>query len=233
MQLYIAAPLEGIHRPVRELKGFEKVFLKSGERKRIYFTLDERSFSIWNNGWVIPEGIYKIEIGASSEDIRLSEELKIEGEVVTPPVWQKGSWYESRSGLPSDKDFCASYGGDIQLEPLIKKGSFTMEMSSMEMKEESFIMKIMYWGTEKTIAKAFGGVVDYNNPSFKMLMMMAADSPLRASVISSGGTFPDNLAEGILEIANGHLIRGLKKMMKKKKTIKDSSKIPSVRIRIL
>ena len=78
-----------------------------------------------------------------------------------------------------------------------------MEMSVMEMKDQSIIMKQMFESTEKNIAQAFGGVVDYNNPTFKMMMMSGADAPLRAAVISSCGAFPANAAEGLLAMANG------------------------------
>lgn len=84
----------------------------------------------------------------------------------------------------------------------------------MEMKDKSKVMNMMYKGTEKIIAQAFGGVADYSNPTFRM-MMSGADAPLRAAVISSSGAFPANVAEGMLELANGHPIRGLKKMCQK------------------
>lgn len=52
--------------------------------------------------------------------------------------------------------------------------------------------------------EAFGGVVDYSNPAFKMMVMSGADAPLRAAVLSSCGTFPANAAQGMLELANGN-----------------------------
>ena len=82
----------------------------------------------------------------------------------------------------------------------------------MEMKDCSPIMKAMFKETEKTIAKAFGGKPDYSDPTFKMMVMAGADSPLRAAVISSGGAFAANVAEGLVAAANGHPFAGLKKM---------------------
>lgn len=215
VQLYVAAPKGGIHRPVKELKGFAKVYLNPGESKEVYFQLDDRSFAVWSDGWKIPGGTYTVCVGASSADIRLTGEMEVAGETVPAPAWQAGSWYEAPKGLPSDKDFCAAFGGEIQPEPVIQKGLFTMEMSSMEMKDKSKVMNMMYKGTEKTIAQAFGGIADYSNPTFRMMMMSGADAPLRAAVISSSGAFPANVAEGMLELANGHPIRGLKKMRQK------------------
>ncbi len=216
VQLYVKAPQDGLYRPVRELRGFAKLFLEPGETKEVGFTLNDRSFAVWADGWKVPSGTYGIEIGASSEDIRLSEEITIEGETVPVPAWQKGSWYEDPHGLPSDSDFETLYGGKIMPEPEIRKGSYTMEMSTMEMKDTSPIMNMMFKITEKTIAKGFGGKVDYSDPTFKMMVMSGADAPLRATVLSSGGVFPANVAEGMLEMANGRMVNGVKKLSGKK-----------------
>ena len=83
------------------------------------------------------------------------------------------------------------------------------------MKDISGVMKAMFKATEKTIAKGFGGKADYSDPTFKMMVMSGADAPLRAAVLSSGGMFPAGVAEGLLEIANGHLLKGLKKLGRK------------------
>ena len=212
VQLYVAAPQTGLYRPLRELKGFSKVYLQPGESAEVSFDLDDRSFAVWAGGWKVPGGTYVIELGASSDDIRLREELEVGGEDVPVPAWQAGSWYENPKGKPTDRDFEMLYGGTIQQEPIIKKGSFTMEMSTMEMKDVSAIMRGMFKATENTIAQAFGGKADYDDPTFKMMLMSGADSPLRAAVLSSSGAFPANIAEGMLDLANGNLSRGLKKM---------------------
>ena len=60
MQLYIAAPQEGLHRPVRELKDFQKVHLQPGESETVRFTLIRRSFSLWQEGWKIPGVTYTV-----------------------------------------------------------------------------------------------------------------------------------------------------------------------------
>ena len=90
-----------------------------------------------------------------------------------------------------------------------------MEHTTMEMKGHSLVMRMMFKATENAIAKSFGGKADYSNPAFKMMVMSGADSPLRATVLSSGGTFPANIAEGLLEIANGHPFNGIRKMVTK------------------
>lgn len=55
-QLYVHAPQAGLHRPVRELKGFQKVFLQPGECQTVRFELDDRAFAVWQDGWKVPGG---------------------------------------------------------------------------------------------------------------------------------------------------------------------------------
>ena len=215
VQLYIAPPQNGLYRPLKELKGFAKVVLAPGESKTVTFSLEDRSFAVWADGWKIPTGTYGVLVGAAADDIRLQGSLEVDGENVPAPTWQAGSWYETLKGLPADAEFEALYGSALQTDPPIEKGKFTMEHSVMEMKDHSFVMMQMFKGTEVTIAKSFGGKVDYSNPTFKMMVTFGADAPLRAMVLSSGGTFPAQIAEGLLATANGHPLEGIKKIIKK------------------
>ena len=215
VQLYIAAPKGGFFRPVRELKGFERVELEPGESKTVEFTLDDRSFAIWSEGWKIPGGTYTVQIGASSRDIHLEQSIEIVGEEISLPVWQAGSWYETMSGHPSREEWEKLMGHPVPVISEPKKGQFTMDSTCMEMKEHSFVMKIQYMVTENIIAKGFGGKKDMSDPSYKMMITCATDCPMRSVVISSGGMMNDSLAQGMLHMANGHYIKGLAAMLKK------------------
>lgn len=203
VQLYVAPPAGGIHRPARELRGFQKVFLAPGESKAVEFELTDRDFALWQDGWKVPGGTYTVELAASSEDIRLSGELTVEGESVPVPAWQSGSWYEHPQGQPTEADFEKLYGGPVTPEPVIEAGKLTMEMSVMEMRDVSPVMAEMYRQTEATIAASFGGKVDYSDPAFRMMVMSGADAPLRAAVLSSGGMADPKVMEGLLAMVNG------------------------------
>ena len=216
VQLYVAPPKSGLYRPAKELKGFAKVSLQPGESQTVHFELNDRSFAVWcDGGWKVPMGSYEILVGASSADIRLHAALTVDGVSLAAPDWQPGSWYETLQGLPTDAEFEALCGSALQSDPEPKKGAFTMEHSTMELKDISAIMMQMFKGTESTIAKGFGGKADYSDPTFKMMVMSGADAPLRAAVLSSCGAFPANLAEGMLAMANGHPVQGMKKLVKK------------------
>ncbi len=204
VQLYIGAPQDGLHRPVRELKGFQKVFLLPGESRTVMFSLTDRSFALWREGWKVPAGQYTVSIGG------LIASIEKHGKTLPIPAWQTGSWYQDCTGKPNTVDWEAMLGRHYE-PPVLKKGSFTMDNTVMEMKDHSLIMKIMFKAVEATIAKGFGGKKDYENPEFRMLMNSSAGSPLRSMMISGG--MKGGVLPGMLEMASGHFFRGIWKII--------------------
>ncbi len=80
VQLYVAQLGSELPRPLKELKGFNKVSLKAGEQKMITIELKEDAFQYYNdamNKWVTDGGNYTIMVGSSSKDIRLSSSIKL------------------------------------------------------------------------------------------------------------------------------------------------------------
>lgn len=70
-----------IDRPVKELKGFEKVYLEPGETSRVELTIDGSSIAFWDqemHHWVSEKGCYEVLIGTSSAQIALRGALKVE-----------------------------------------------------------------------------------------------------------------------------------------------------------
>ena len=214
-QLYIAPPKDGLFRPEKELKGFDRVELEPGESKTIEFALDDRSFAVWDDGWKIPGGTYGILIGSSSKDIRLKAEIEVSGVSFRAPSWQAGSWYETLKGEPDRAEWEKLMGHPVAVLPEAKKGSFTMDNSCMEMKDSSLIMKIQYKVTENIIAKDFGGKKDLSDPAYRMTLICATDCPLRSVIISGGRAMTDRLAAGLLHMANGHYLKGIAALFKK------------------
>ena len=109
-------------------------------------------------------------------------------------------------------DFEQLLGRKIE-EKIIKKGEFTMENTIMEMKDYSLIMKLMYKIVEIVVARGFGGKADYNNTSFKMMFYMAVDCSLNGMKNNVG--MDNYLLEGLLLMANGHFLKGMKEMLRK------------------
>ncbi len=72
VQLYLGAPASA-DEPPRRLKGFEKVWLKPGASTTVSMALDRASISVWDQsqGWKVAPGVYSVNVGSSSRDIRL------------------------------------------------------------------------------------------------------------------------------------------------------------------
>ncbi len=87
VQLYVGDEESTVFRPVRELKGFEKVELQPGEAKDVCFTLDKRAFAYWNtqiHDWHVETGSFTVEIGHSSRDITLQAKVNVQSTVELP-----------------------------------------------------------------------------------------------------------------------------------------------------
>jgi len=82
-QLYIQDEVASVARPIKELKGFKRVTLNPGEEREIAFTLfaDQLAFYDRYMRLVVEPGTYKVMVGGSSEDIRLTGEFRITGDV--------------------------------------------------------------------------------------------------------------------------------------------------------
>ena len=73
VQLYIADTEASIDRPSKELKGFEKVYLKAGEKKTVTFEIDAEDLSFFDadqHAWVAEPGEFKVLFGTSSKDLK-------------------------------------------------------------------------------------------------------------------------------------------------------------------
>ncbi len=92
VQLYVRDMTNATNRPIHELKGFDKISLEPGETKTVTFKLDKRSFAWYSvdiGDWYAANGKYVIEIGASSRDIRLEEEIELTGSFQIPPKFDQ------------------------------------------------------------------------------------------------------------------------------------------------
>lgn len=215
-QLYIAPPRQGLHRPVKELRGFAKVFLRAGESRMVEFPLNDRCFAVWNEGWIVPQGTYRILVGASVRDIRLTGDLERQGAEVPAPFWQQGSWYASPTqAKPSPADFQRMLDRHPQEEREPGKGEYTVENTILELSRSSVVVRIMKFFMEKTIAKQCGGKADFSNPEYRIMYSSSVDASLFSMVATGGGVFSEGMAYGFVDIANGHFFRGIKRMFAK------------------
>jgi beta-glucosidase len=71
VQLYIRDVAASVTRPVKELKGFERLTLRAGEKRRVEFTLTAEHLGFWNreSRFVVEPGLFKVMAGSNSIDL--------------------------------------------------------------------------------------------------------------------------------------------------------------------
>ncbi len=81
VQLYTRDVVSSVTTYEKNLRGFQRLHLKAGESKTVTFTLNPDDFALWdrNMHFVVEPGKFKVMIGSSSEDIRLTGEVEIVG----------------------------------------------------------------------------------------------------------------------------------------------------------
>jgi beta-glucosidase len=80
-QVYVGDPSATVPRPVKELKGFERVVLAPAASKRVTITLDRRSLAYWDvasKSWKVDPGKFVVYVGDSSANVPLKAEFTIQ-----------------------------------------------------------------------------------------------------------------------------------------------------------
>ena len=113
-EMYVSCKNSGIYRPVRELKGFEKVFLGAKESRRVTIAFDDKTFRYFDtedNAWAIEDADYEICIAKNASETVLSQTIHVSGKTVnakSPECYKKAD-----IKCVSDADFEALLGHPI------------------------------------------------------------------------------------------------------------------------
>jgi len=184
-QVYVAPKNTVIMRALKEIKGFEKVFLQKGESRAVKISLDARSFAYYNvpkGTWAIEGGAYEILVGASSRDISLRSEIQVTGDgdetllqdqrKNSPEYFNLGA-----KGLKiSDASFEALYGQKLPSSKW-KAGQIDLNSTVGDIRHTEIGKKLDAYIFQQ-ISESFGG----ENSSDLRLMFekMLAEMPLRS-----------------------------------------------------
>ena len=220
-QLYLSCRDSVIIRAEQELKGFEKVHLAAGESREIRFTLSGRDFAYYNTqiaDWHVESGAYEVRIGASSRDIRLSGSLHVDStlEAIVPDLRKiTPAYYDLANGLKvSDEEFTALLGRPIPPRQRQKGSAYTLDSTLTDI-QDKWLGRVLWNMLNKQVKK-----LGEDSPDIKIMAeKMLPDLPLRFLIMLSPGSIKLPQVEGLVEILNGHLIKGLR-MMKKDRSRK-------------
>lgn len=206
-QLYIGKPDARVFRPEKELKGFQKVFLKAGESRTVKLSFDDKTFRYWNvrtKRWEIEGGAYTVMVGASCLDIRLTDRMHVQGTTETYPYYtnRMPSYYSGLVRQVADGEFRELLGYPI---PSGKwSGELTVNDAICQMYyAKSPIARFVYNKLTKMKKKS----EEAGKPDLNILFIY--NMPFRAIAKMTGGMVSMEMVEGIVAMVNGHLFRGL------------------------
>ncbi|MDO5661930.1 MAG: glycoside hydrolase family 3 C-terminal domain-containing protein [Brachybacterium sp.] len=114
VQAYVSVPDSAVPRAPRALAGFAEVELEAGAEERITVRLTREPlehYDLASSAWVLEPGTYRVEVGASSRDLRVAAEVEIEGSRPLPPV-TADSTLEEITRIPGAEQLLASLGGN-------------------------------------------------------------------------------------------------------------------------
>lgn len=212
VQLYVGFPDSVVFRPQKELKGFQKVFLKAGESKRVHIPFDDKTFRYWNvktGQWEIEEGEYLLMVGASVSDIRLSGKLWVVGTTKEIPYEKKKlpSYYSGRISNVGAEEFEVLLGHPV---PDGKwKGELGINDAICQMYyAKSRLARLVYRILTDKIKKSEGkGKPDLN-------LLFIYNMPFRGIAKMTGGAASMEMARGIVDMVNGKWLSGTKRVIK-------------------
>ena len=206
-QLYVSARNPSIYRPVKELKGFAKVFLKAGESKTVTIKLDDKAFRYFNvrtDKFEIDGGNYKIMIGASVADIRLTGSVTVKGTEAPAPydMSRLPSYASGNIKAVSDAEFTELLGHPIpdgHWSGMLEMNDAICQLYYAKSWPARQVYKIMTNMLNKSMAK---GKPDLN-------IIFIYNMPFRAIGKMAGGAVSQKMCQDIVKTVNGHFFKGV------------------------
>ena len=138
VQLYVTDDLCSYTRPIRELKGFEKISLKAGESKKVMFKLDRRAFAFYStqaHDWIVEEGDFTVSLGSSSRDIRTSCDVYVSSNDTIPVHLTVNSTIGDIVSIPQGRKRLESITGKVNAEMSSAQTDQTMGAAAQQMVE--------------------------------------------------------------------------------------------------
>ncbi|WP_156008993.1 glycoside hydrolase family 3 C-terminal domain-containing protein [Streptococcus ruminantium] len=208
VQLYVGKEDSQIYRPTKELKGFNKVYLKAGESKRIFIPFDTYTFRYFNRQtgqFEVEGGSYLLYIGASSSDIRIVGEIIQEGTSENFPISEQlPSYLAVQVEAVSNREFSLLLGRPVP-EELWQVGQ-ELGMNDPVLKLQ-FAKSVLARFVHKVLAGLLKKAERKGTPDLNLLFLY--NMPFRAMAKMTGDLLDRAMVEGILMIANGHFFKGL------------------------
>jgi beta-glucosidase len=215
-------PDSAVFKAKRELKGFAKVKLNPGESKPVIISFNKDDLAYYNireERFVTENGRYEIEIAASSEDIRLTQTLNIsDGESLPCPYYDEINQLFAEAKPVTAEQFALLLGRELPVPP--KNLPVTTESRFIYFKY-TFLGRILYNAVTSVAKRQLkrakklpeGSERDNRIKGAVFLLRMFDSQSVRTMSMAAGKALPYNIAEAFVLLANGHVLRGIRKIL--------------------
>lgn len=223
VQLYVEAPKSDLFKPVRELRAFAKIKLKAGEKREVRLSVNTKDLFYWNlreKRFAIEGGEYLFQICSDCRNVLLSTEVSVEGDGSEFPYGRSVSrayrnpsectdlLFEKMSGLTILKPpECVPITPESRLEDLRQTGI------------GRFLCRIVFAvmdGMRRNAERLPEGAERENRiKEVLFLRRLLETQSLRTMSMSVGARFPWNVVEGVVLLANGHILKSIRKFCSK------------------
>lgn len=210
-QLYIGCKNGKVYRPARELKGFQKVFLKAGESSRVTIPFDDETFRYFNTNtdlWEVETADYELMIGSNVEDIELSAMLTVHGTEAECPYSKirLPSYYSGMIRDVPDEEFEDLLGHPIPApkeSKVLERNDPVCELC----RGKSIIAQAAY----RILTHMKDKSLESSKPDLNILFIYNITFSGIAKML--GGAVSMKMVDGLLLIVNGHFFKGFDKFL--------------------
>ncbi len=223
VQLYVRAPKKQIFRPAKELKGFAKIYLDKGEKKKVEIELnldDLKYYDVKLKKFVLDGGEYVFELSSDSQTVKLSSNLLLDGESSCPYEREVLDCYNGDLDMVDAKIFEKMSRLEIPLIPNKKPITLNSRFTDLKLTPlGKLLFKAVLSIPNKQLRKAKrlpkGKEKDNKIKGAIFLKRVLESNTLNCMSMAEGRRFPYNFAEGFMHLANGRVLKGIASFCKK------------------
>ena len=201
-QIYIQSVNSNIFKPLKELKAFEKIELKPNEEKNITIMLKKENFSFYNvktKKWEIENGLYKILIGKSVQDIVLEGKISIESKFNIKKTSYPKCYETGKVQNISDEKKKKILGSKIP-QRILKIKDITEE-NTLEQIRNTKVGNVIY----KNQIEKMNILLEEQNVNKATKVMMNLQKPLKKFYEKNGSKFTKEMVDELIYIAKNDL----------------------------
>ena len=219
VQLYVKAP-QGVFKPLKELKGFTKAYLKAGESKKVAITVKKDDLRYWNvkeNRWATEGGEYELQLCSDCQTVRLSQTVTLDGDNAVMPYSEEINAVYGAAAFDTMSESLFEKMSGLKIPAIPPKKPIRLESRFTDMRA-TFMGKILYNAVlsvaKKDMKKAKklpeGAERDNKIKGAMFLKRILESNSIITMSMSAGTNCPYNFAQGFVNMANGHLFKGIK-----------------------